>query len=1497
MVHQRFSRAILAITAVFLFTFILFSTQPQAATADNALVRLNGIMAGLNGDSQVQYVLLEVADNNQLDWGPQPEDPPGTPGRTMLVFYNALGNQTGRYVFPDDPPASASNVLVATADFAALPGAPTPDFIMPAEIVPIAGKVAFQNNPDNPNATPVDVALSYGGAAYTGSTAGATDGANPADLPILNTVSLQRVSGNGFGNGTQTNADFAPGPPSPINSANQTFAAPPPVASIADQGEILFNNETFLGNGRTCASCHRPENGDFGLSPEQVDSLFQSDPMDPLFVAEFNINTLVVSSNAPSGFAQPSDLRGAITGTTGSATVIGGSGNTYLVYAGDDLSGTITDSLGNSATFVSWTPGNLAGPNPVNGSANGLEEFTKLHGPSSNPTGFPLGRALILENIDGFTQPEVFRASPPLFNVAETAPYGFSSEIADLGDFSNGAVVQHAPRNLNRVPWVDFRPPTQAELDALEAFQNNIRIPADGNYDLDRFAISDDQIQGRDLFFSNEIQCSRCHSGPVLATADGTIAGTTEGVNEKFNTGTDEVTFNPTDNMPTEPPSAAPGPSTRTYSTPGLFGTALTTPFFHNHGRATLLFAVQFYRTPEFVNSPSFDITGFVPIGATSGNDLPVAAFLEALIEPPTVCAAGCDFPSLPAALAAVPDGTSLTVSGTHNIATTLQPTQSVVIYGGDEAVLNWTGGANNSLIEAGNSNLTIMNVTLNCAQNCGSATAVRSTGSGQLLVKNATISGFDTAVQSDGTGETTAKGNTFSNNSTAFGQSNGTLEAYANNVTGFGAAFSSSGGTANLNNNFWGTALGGAPAGLPQAAWDARLAAEVVDWTDISSRIGRAKLGEAELESSDDTGTAVLVSYGRTPANAPFNEPLTGGGLCSDYYETFVRGTIGAGATWRLNIPVDDNAACNADVLAQQALRQVGNVADCIGTGNPACWDNATNVTTVGQTLQISGLATTALTRGTFAADVSTSLQPTPTPGPSPTPTNTTVPTNTPIPPTPTNTPTVGPSPTPTNTAVPTDTPVPPTATSTPPPVTNFVFTPEADTVILSNRPFNNLGLSTQISTDASPQIITLLRFDAQGIAGTITDATVRLSVQTDSAIGFEVHEVADNSWGETTVTFDNAPAIGNLINSSGPTTAGTWIEIDITSAISGNGQVSLALISTDATRILMSSREGANPPELVVNVNLGPTATPTATETASPTPIPPTATNTPLPTDTPAPTNTPTVGPSPTPTNTPLPPTATATPSPTPEPGNGQTVYLSSSSSGSVGGVSFADEDVLAYDTDAQTWSLLIDLSDLGIATNDIDAFYALDDGSFLMSFVRAQDVGGVTGVDDSDIARFIPTSLGDTTAGSFELYFDGSTVGLDTPGEDVDAIGFAPDGRLLISTIGNYNTGSFTGSRSDLLVLDGGSLALYFDGSDVELTDTSENINAVWVDGNGDIYLATSGAFTVTGASGDGSDVFVCTPSSLGDTTSCSYTLFWDGSANGFDGEIIDALSIAP
>jgi carboxypeptidase T len=253
-----------------------------------------------------------------------------------------------------------------------------------------------------------------------------------------------------------------------------------------------------------------------------------------------------------------------------------------------------------------------------------------------------------------------------------------------------------------------------------------------------------------------------------------------------------------------------------------------------------------------------------------------------------------------------------------------------------------------------------------------------------------------------------------------------------------------------------------------------------------------------------------------------------------------------------------------------------------------------------------------------------------------------------------------------------------------------------------------------------------------------------------------------------------------------------------------------------------------------------------------------------------------------------------------------SGPTLYLGSSTSGAAGGVAFADEDILIKDVATGAWALFIDGSDIGLANTDIDAFELDADGSLLVSFDTAFTLSGFGAVDDSDILRFVPTATGATTAGTWQWYFDGSDVGLSTNDEDVDAFGFAPDGRLLISTLGNVSVTGASGADEDLLAFTpaqlgattSGTWALYFDGSDVGLSNTSnEDVNGVWVDATGNIYLTTLGNFSVTGVSGDGSDIFVCTPGSLGTTTACTWAMYWDGSASGFSGEVTDSFGIVP
>jgi hypothetical protein len=269
--------------------------------------------------------------------------------------------------------------------------------------------------------------------------------------------------------------------------------------------------------------------------------------------------------------------------------------------------------------------------------------------------------------------------------------------------------------------------------------------------------------------------------------------------------------------------------------------------------------------------------------------------------------------------------------------------------------------------------------------------------------------------------------------------------------------------------------------------------------------------------------------------------------------------------------------------------------------------------------------------------------------------------------------------------------------------------------------------------------------------------------------------------------------------------------------------------------------------------------------------------------------------------------------------------TFYVSSADSGTVSGVpSYGDEDILAYNANTGTWSMVFDGSDVGLGASgvDIDAFLIDRNATgnvtsimFSVEYTTSPPFtlpGGVV-IDNADIVKFTPTSVGNNTSGTYQLYFDGSDVGLDASGEDIDAFGILPDGRLLISTSGNASVPGaivgavVNGSDEDLLAFSGttgsntaGTWIKYFDGSDLALNTTSdEDIDASWVDKNGNIYLSTRRDYYAAGAngtvSGDGNNIFTFIPNSVGENTRGNLLTVWDGTTAGLVGRI-DGFGIA-
>lgn len=217
---------------------------------------------------------------------------------------------------------------------------------------------------------------------------------------------------------------------------------------------------------------------------------------------------------------------------------------------------------------------------------------------------------LIVENLDGFDDlPNQFTLRgvphtlglPNTIESAEGPRTGWSGDGSpgdgSLRSFAVGAVIQHFPKTLNRIPGIDFRLPTAEELDALEAFQLSLGrqqeitlpLPLKGTV----------AKRGQELFLA-EGQCFRCHSN-AGANSD------PDSGNQNFNTGVEDLPDQPqtlTDEY--IPPDDGFGtPGDETFNTASLIEAADTGPFFHNNSIETIEGAVAFFNGQAFNDSPA----------------------------------------------------------------------------------------------------------------------------------------------------------------------------------------------------------------------------------------------------------------------------------------------------------------------------------------------------------------------------------------------------------------------------------------------------------------------------------------------------------------------------------------------------------------------------------------------------------------------------------------------------------------------------------------------------------------------------------------------------------------------------------------------------------------------------------------------------------------------------------------------------------------------------
>jgi hypothetical protein len=351
---------------------------------------------------------------------------------------------------------------------------------------------------------------------------------------------------------------------------------------LINQGRTIFFSELFNGNGRTCGTCHR-ENENLTVSPEFIATLPANDA---LFVAEFDPN--LAASACPGGtpcFENPVLMRkfGLILENLDGFKDLE---NTFVMRGVPHTLALLQNTLTPAPDGTTTPPNERTG---WGGDGAPVGTFTLGNGTSHLAQGF-------------------------------------------LRDFPIGAVIQHFTKTLLRRPNIDFRLPTNAELDALNAFMRSTGRRAD-------LVLAGPGALSLKGEVPREGQRIFNNGGAGFAGGRGIPPGTANGAgkcffchfsagasdfffpnqNANFNTNVEQLPSQPADLVipaqknPADggfgtgtPPAGVFGIGDGTFNTPVLVEASDTGPFFHSNVVNTIEEAVNFYNSTQFNNPPGF---------------------------------------------------------------------------------------------------------------------------------------------------------------------------------------------------------------------------------------------------------------------------------------------------------------------------------------------------------------------------------------------------------------------------------------------------------------------------------------------------------------------------------------------------------------------------------------------------------------------------------------------------------------------------------------------------------------------------------------------------------------------------------------------------------------------------------------------------------------------------------------------------------------------------
>ena len=152
--------------------------------------------------------------------------------------------------------------------------------------------------------------------------------------------------------------------------------------------------------------------------------------------------------------------------------------------------------------------------------------------------------------------------------------------------------------------------------------------------------------------------------------------------------------------------------------------------------------------------------------------------------------------------------------------------------------------------------------------------------------------------------------------------------------------------------------------------------------------------------------------------------------------------------------------------------------------------------------------------------------------------------------------------------------------------------FNPTDDAFVREDTPDSSFGTAVTVRVDkADPtdEVWSFFRFDVSGVTGDVLEALLTIHVpdkdKADSAEGGELFRAQSTGWTESTLTWNNKPALdASPLLELGPVVKGFTYQVDVTPAVTGDGPVALAIKPTSGNGAEYESRESARPPVLSV-------------------------------------------------------------------------------------------------------------------------------------------------------------------------------------------------------------------------------------------------------------------------------------------------------------------------